>query len=154
MAAARALSPRRDPVARPLVHMDRAGDVDGKDPTKEYVWANPNIKDGAPGSPEWYEELGYEPVSSGGREKLRGKRKDGSSQLKLGGCVLMSVDRAIKQQIEEEGVDGQGGLRQLRQLKAAILDPRMLNNPFAGISSQHARIINETQPETLGAFDG
>jgi hypothetical protein len=152
MAAARA--PRLDPVARPLVHMAGAGDVDGKDPTKAYVWANCSIKDGAPGSVEWYEELGYEPVLSNGREKLRGKRKDGTSQLKLGGCLLMSVDKATKQQIEEEGVDGLGGLRHLRQLKAAILDPRMLNNPLGGISSQHARIINETQPETLGAFDG
>ncbi len=152
MAAARA--PRRDPVARPLVHMDRAGDVDGKDPTKEYVWANPNIKDGAPGSVEWYEELGYEPVLSTGREKLRGKRKDGTSQLKLGGCLLMSVDKAVKQQIEEEGVDGQGGLRQLRQLKAEILAPHMLNNPFSGVAPQHAQLFNETKPESLGAFDG
>lgn len=94
-------------------------DLEDRDPASHYVWAYKG--DQASGS-DYYLQLGYEPVLwSDGGVRPRGRRGTNGTEIERMGHVLMRISLEERQRIEEEGIDGQGGLRMVRQRQERIL---------------------------------
>lgn len=76
--------------------------LDGKDPSKHYVFVDPNLKD-------WYTHyvaMGYTPErkTQDGPNLVAGSTSKDGEIFEAHGCVLMSIDKKRKQEMDEEGL--------------------------------------------------
>lgn len=101
---------RHDPTSRPADGRRSSDRLIGADPTRHYVYANPNdVETGV----ECYQALGYEieRYRKDGPRPAVGKTLSEGSQVTSKGQVLMSCPIEAKQERDEFG-DGNGGMGQ------------------------------------------
>lgn len=132
-ASPRTSGPRNDPAPRPP-----SGSVSslfalrGADPSKHYVWAN--TLDEVRGLP-FYEQIGYEPVCwSDDGATPNGKRGQSGTPIVRMGHTLVAIDKAARDEIEQHGIDGDGGLALADEIQRRIVmrDRRELTRSLLG----------------------
>ena len=90
--------------------------LQGKDPNKHYVFVDPNLKD-------WYAHyvgMGYTPErkSEGGPDLVAGSTSKEGDIFESHGCVLMSIDKSIKDQMDEDGREyARGRMEEVRRAR-------------------------------------
>ena len=151
MAAAAAVRPRPkriDPKERKL--RGPSLEVLNQDPNRHYVLANMNDPICGQG---FYEGIGYK------AELLTqdGPRLRGAKNVQLGepithqGHLLMSLERELRDEIEQYGINGDGGFEAASIIENKIIDKHAAVDLLRGLHGRRngaLRVINETsEPE-------
>lgn len=139
---------RIDPPKRPVSDEHRRGTLKGLDPNRHYVRV---YKAAQYQGIEFYEELGFEVeyIREHGGPQLPGgafrKRKVGDA-IEYQDHVLMSIPLDKWHEIEQNGVDGDGGQRAADALEDRIIDKsKGVEDPLRGMHGirgrQNPRVI-------------
>ena len=122
-AAKKTASVRKDPKLKPVNSGSPYFDLVNEDPSKKYTWV---YKAAAEMGVDYYRDaMGYEPVqfTAGGVKPRVGKALEHGQLIEAMGHVLMFCSKERAQEIEETGVDGQGG-----QQYADLIERKMRNS--------------------------
>jgi hypothetical protein len=114
---------RKDPKSKPVNSGSPYFDLVNQDPEKKYVWV---YKAAAEMGVDYYRDaMGYEPVQfvKGGVKPRVGKILEPGQYIEAMGHILMFISHERAVEIEENGVDGQGG-----QAHADLVEQKMRNS--------------------------
>lgn len=112
--------PRNDPAPRaPSGSVSSLFALRNPDPTKHYVWAN--TLDEVRGL-SFYEQIGYEVVCwTDNGPAANGKKGQSGTPISRMGHTLVAIDKEARADIEQHGIDGEGGLALAEEVQRRIV---------------------------------
>jgi hypothetical protein len=105
---------RRDPRFKPTTGGFIEMKLEKKDPNKSYVLVDESVAD----MRDHYYALGYRPViaQEGGVHFAAGITAEPGRNVEARGCTLMSIDKKVREQIEQEGLEyARGRMEEIRR---------------------------------------
>lgn len=141
---------RRDPDRRFADGATNVWRITNQDPTKHYVAV---YESSAEFGVEAYEYMGYDIVIAreGGPSFFAGRTSKLGEPVRMRGHVLMSIDKAKKEEIDRIGPDGATGQALLDDIDSKILDHRKGGfDPGRGLRAQYISFENEIQEAPSG----
>lgn len=144
---------RRDPKRS---HIDgiREGHLkgDGYRPNDfHYVFAD---KSSRYRGPEYYEMLGYRIMTVDDHIEVTGRFRQKDKQIEYMGHYLMCISKSERRDIEQFGVDGQGGLQETAKIEKLLIGKGHKGaDPLRGISGIRGTIRVSRREEDLDGSD-
>lgn len=122
---------RVDPVVRPVDGAAMYTEIENREHGRRYVYVNPGDK--AAMATKRREGYQIEIQREGGPRIAMGDTVKDGQEMTMMDQVLMSIDEKRFEQIQREGLDGQGGYARAAKLEKAMLKaPGMENDPGRG----------------------